>query len=176
MTREEKAVAIEQLKDKLKDNQIFYLADTSSMTVAEMSALRRVCFEKGIEIKVVKNTLARKAMESFPEERNYSAIFDSLKGTSAILFTQTANLPGKIIKDIRKDGSAKPAVKAAYIESAIFVGDDQLDVLASLKSKEELVGEIIGLLQSPAKNVISALKSGGSTIAGLVKALEERAA
>lgn len=176
MTREEKSVAIEQLKDKLKDNQIFYLADTSSMTVAEMSALRRVCFEKGIEIKVVKNTLARKAMESFPEERNYSAIFDSLKGTSAILFTQTANLPGKVIKDIRKDGAARPLLKAAYIESAIFVGDDQLDVLASLKSKEELVGEIIGLLQSPAKNVVSALKSGGSTIAGLVKALEERAA
>lgn len=156
MTREEKSVAIEQLKDKLKDNQIFYLADTSSMTVAEMSALRRVCFEKGIEIKVVKNTLARKAMESFPEERNYSAIFDSLKGTSAILFTQTANLPGKVIKDIRKDGAARPLLKAAYIESAIFVGDDQLDVLASLKSKEELVGEIIGLLQSPAKNVVSA--------------------
>lgn len=176
MTREEKSVAIEQLKDKLKDNQIFYLADTSSMTVAEMSALRRVCFEKGIEIKVVKNTLARKAMESFPEERNYSAIFDSLKGTSAILFTQTANLPGKVIKDIRKDGAARPLLKAAYIESAIFVGDDQLDVLASLKSKEELVGEIIGLLQSPVKNVVSALKSGGSTIAGLVKALEERAA
>lgn len=176
MTREEKSVAIEQLKDKLNDNQIFYLADTSSMTVAEMSALRRVCFEKGIEIKVIKNTLARKAMESFPEERNYSAIFDSLKGTSAILFTQTANLPGKVIKDIRKDGRVKPALKAAYIESAIFVGDDQLDILANLKSKEELVGEIIGLLQSPAKNVISALKSGGSTIAGLVKALEERAA
>lgn len=175
MTREEKAVAIEQLRDKLEDNQFFYLADTSSMTVAEISALRRICFDKGIDIKVVKNTIARKAMETFPEERNYSAIFDALKGTTAILFTQAANLPAKVLKDYRKDG-AKPKLKAAYIETAIFMGDDQLDLLTKLKSKEELVGEIIGLLQSPAKNVISALKSGGSTIAGLVKALEERAA
>ncbi|MBP6185068.1 MAG: 50S ribosomal protein L10 [Saprospiraceae bacterium] len=175
MTREEKAVAIEQLRDKLEDNQFFYLADTSSMTVAEISALRRICFDKGIDIKVVKNTIARKAMETFPEERNYSAIFDALKGTTAILFTQAANLPAKVLKEYRKDG-AKPKLKAAYIETAIFMGDDQLDLLTKLKSKEELVGEIIGLLQSPAKNVISALKSGGSTIAGLVKALEERAA
>lgn len=175
MTREEKAVAIEQLTDKLKDNVFFYLTDTSSMSVAEISALRRICFDKGIDIKVVKNTLARKAMESFPEERNYAAIFDSLKGTTAILFTQTANLPAKVLKDYRKDG-AKPKLKAAYIETAIFMGDDQLELLTKLKSKEELVGEIIGLLQSPAKNVISALKSGGSTIAGLVKALQERAA
>ena len=175
MTREQKAQAIEQLKNKLEDNSFFYLADTSAMSVKEISALRRICFEKGIEINVVKNTLARKAMESFPEERNYTAVFDSLKGTTAILFTETANLPAKVLKDYRKDGK-KPSLKAAYIESAIFLGDDQLDVLSKLKSKEELLGEIVGLLQSPAKNVISALKSGGSTIAGLVKALEERAA
>ncbi len=175
MTREEKAVAIEQLKDKLQDNLYFYLADTSSMTVAEISGLRRICFAQGIDIKVVKNTLARKAMESFPEQRNYAEVFPALKGTSAILFTQTANLPAKVLKDFRKDG-LKPQLKAAYIESAIFMGDDQLDALIKLKSKEELVGEIIGLLQSPAKNVISSLKSGGSTIAGLVKALQERAA
>lgn len=175
MTRQEKAVAIEQLKNKLEGNTYFYLADTSSMTVAEMNALRRICFDRGIEISVVKNTLAQKAMESFPEERNYAEIFGALKGTSAILFTETANLPARVIKEFRKDG-AKPQLKAAYIETAIFLGDDQLEVLANLKSKEELVGEIIGLLQSPAKNVVSALKSGGSTIAGLVKALEERAA
>ena len=124
---------------------------------------------------MVKNTLAKKAMESFPEERNYSAVFEALKGTTAILFTETANLPAKVLKDYRKDGK-KPSLKAAYIETAIFLGDDQLDILVKLKSKEELVGEIIGLLQSPAKNVIGALKSGGSTIAGLVKALGERAA
>lgn len=175
MTREQKAQAIEQLKNRLEENSFFYLADTSSMSVKQISALRRICFEKGIEIKVVKNTLAKKAMESFPEERNYSAVFDALKGTTAILFTETANLPAKVIKDYRKDGK-KPSLKAAYIDSAIFLGDDQLEVLSKLKSKEELLGEIIGLLQSPAKNVISALKSGGSTIAGLVKALEERAA
>lgn len=175
MTRQEKALAIEQLKNKLEDNSFFYLADTSAMSVKQISALRRICFEKGIEIKVVKNTLARKAMESFPEERNYEAVFDALKGTTAILFTDTANLPAKVMKDYRKDGD-KPRLKAAYIDSAIFLGDDQLEALSKLKSKEELLGEVIGLLQSPAKNVISALKSGGSTIAGLVKALEERAA
>ena len=175
MTREQKAQAIEQLKNKLEENSFFYLADTSAMSVKQISALRRICFEKGIEIKVVKNTLAKKAMESFPEERNYSAVFEALKGTTAILFTETANLPAKVLKDYRKDGK-KPSLKAAYIETAIFLGDDQLDLLVKLKSKEELVGEIIGLLQSPAKNVIGALKSGGSTIAGLVKALEERAA
>jgi large subunit ribosomal protein L10 len=175
MTREEKALAIEQLRNKLEDNLYFYVADTSSMTVAEINALRRICFDKGIELKVVKNTLVQKAMESFPEERNYAELYGALKGTSAILFTQTANLPARVIKDFRKEKS-KPALKAAYIETAVFLGDNQLDALTNLKSKEELVGEIIGLLQSPAKNVISALKSGGSTIAGLVKALEERAA
>ncbi len=175
MTREQKAQAIEQLKNRLEDNAFFYLADTSAMSVKQISALRRICFEKGIEIKVVKNTLAKKAMESFPDERNYSAVFEALKGTTAILFTDTANLPAKVLKDYRKDGK-KPSLKAAYIETAIFLGDDQLDVLCKLKSKEELLGEIIGLLQSPAKNVIGALKSGGTTIAGLVKALEERAA
>jgi large subunit ribosomal protein L10 len=175
MNRQEKAAAIEQLKDKLSENPFFYITDTSSMNVSEISALRRVCYEKDIEIQVVKNTLAIKAMESFPEDKNFGEIFQALKGTSAIMFTNTANLPAKVIKEYRKSGE-KPKLKAAYIETAIFIGDNQLDVLAKLKSKEELVGEIIGLLQSPAKNVISALKSGGSTIAGLVKALEERAA
>ncbi len=175
MNREQKTLAIEQLKNKLEENSFFYLADTSAMSVKQITTLRRICFEKGIEIKVVKNTLAKKALESFPEERNYAAVFDALKGTTAILFTDTANLPAKVIQDFRKDGK-KPSLKAAYIETAIFLGDDQLESLSKLKSKEELLGEIVGLLQSPAKNVISALKSGGSTIAGLVKALEERAA
>ena len=175
MNRQEKAAAIEQLKDKLSENPFFYIADTSSMNVSEISALRRVCYAKDIEVQVVKNTLAIKAMESFPEDKNYGAIFEALKGTSAIMFTSTANLPAKVIKEYRKAG-VKPKLKAAYIDTAIFMGDNQLDILAKLKSKEELVGEIIGLLQSPAKNVISALKSSGSTIAGLVKALEERAA
>lgn len=176
MTREEKVVAIEQLKNKLNDTPYFYITDTSRMTVAEINALRRACYEKEIEVSMVKNTLTRKAMEALPEERNFSSIFDALKGTSVILFTQSAaNLPAKVLKDYRKDGD-KPILKAAYIDSAVFIGDDQLDTLSKLKSKEELIGEIVGLLQSPAKNVISALKSGGSTIAGLVKALEERAA
>jgi large subunit ribosomal protein L10 len=176
MTREEKALAIEQLKNKLNDTPYFYITDTSRMSVAEINALRRACYEKEIEVKMVKNTLARKAMESFPEDMNYSEIFEALKGTSTILFSQTtANLPAKVIKDYRKAGD-KPILKAAYIESAVFIGDEQLEALTKLKSKEELLGEIVGLLQSPAKNVVSALKSGGSTIAGLIKALEERAA
>ena len=175
MTRQEKAAAIELLQNKLEDNQYFYLMDTSAMTVAEVTALRRICHEKGVEMKVVKNTLAQKAMETFPEERNYGAIFDNLKGTTAIMFTETANAPARVVKDFRGKDGERPILKAAYIETAIFLGDEQLDALSKLKSKEELLGEIVGLLQSPAKNVISALKSGGSTIAGLVKALEERA-
>lgn len=174
MTRAEKNAAIEALQDKLENIQFFYLADASTMTVAEVNDFRRKCFEKGVEMKVVKNTLARKAMEAAPEDRNFNAIFEALKGPTAILFTDTANLPAKLLKDFRKEHD-RPLLKAAYIDSDVFVGDDQIDVLASLKSKEDLLGEVVALLQSPAKNVISALKSGGSTIAGLLKALEERA-
>ena len=113
-------------------------------------------------------------MEPNAEEKNYVAIYDALHGPTTLLFCETANLPAKVIKEFRKTNE-KPVLKAAYIDSGVFMGDNQLDALASLKSKNELIGEIVGLLQSPAKNVISALKSGGNTIAGLVKALEERA-
>jgi large subunit ribosomal protein L10 len=126
-------------------------------------------------MKVVKNTLAQKALESFPEELNYDALYESLKGPTAILFTETANMPAKVLKEFRKE-SEKPVLKAAYIETAVYVGDDQIDSLAKLKSKEELIGDVIALLQSPAKTVISSLQSGGQTISGLLKALEERAA
>ena len=174
MRKEEKALEIEDLKAKLDENQFFYITDSSSLTVAQINNFRRICFDKGIEVKVVKNTLARKAMESFDEAKNYTALFDSLHGPTTLLFCETANLPAKVLKDFRKT-SDKPVLKAAYIDAGVYVGDDQIDALAKLKSKEELVGEIIGLLQSPAKNVVSALKSAPNTIAGLVKALEERA-
>lgn len=175
MTREEKTAIIEELKGKFEHAPYFYITDSSTLTVEKVNNLRRLLFEKGIEMRVVKNTLLRKAMETFPEDRNYSALFDSLHGPTAVMFTEVANSPARVIKEFRKDGE-KPSIKAAYIDSAVFLGDDQLEALANLKSKEELLGEIIGLLQSPARNVISALKSGGSTIMGLLKTLEERGA
>jgi large subunit ribosomal protein L10 len=175
MTRIEKAAAIEELKEKFNSNSFFYITDSSTLTVAQINKFRRMCFEKGIEVKVVKNTLAIKALEQLGEEKNFQPLYEYLKGPSTILFTVAANAPAKVISEFRGDDKEKPMLKAAYIDTAIFAGDNQLSALKSLKSKEELVGDIIGLLQSPAKNLISALKSGGNTIAGLVKALEERA-
>ena len=179
MTKSEKATVIEDLKEKFGKYDFFYLTDSSTMTVEQVNNLRRKLFENGIQMQVVKNKLAIKALEAANQEKGYEKLFDILKGPTAILFTETANAPAKVIKELRKGKNkdkekARPLLKAAYIDAGIYVGDDQIDTLASLKSKEELLGEIIALLQSPAKNVISALKSGGSTIAGLVKALEER--
>jgi large subunit ribosomal protein L10 len=173
MNKQEKDQVIEDLKERFDNTSYIYFADASAMTVEQVNKLRRKCFEQGIEMKVVKNKLARKAMERLGEERNFSAIFPALAGPTAIMLTDTANAPARLIKEFRGDGT-KPALKAAYIDSDVFFGEESLDTLATLKSKEELVGDIIMLLQSPAKNVISALKSGGSIIAGLVKTLEER--
>lgn len=175
MTREEKAIAINELTEKLSANTFFYLTDSSGMTVEQVGKLRRMCFEKQIEMKVVKNTLLRKAMERVND--SYSPLFDSLHGTTSIMFSETGNLPAKLLKEFYKqtDKLNKPVLKAAYIDTAVYVGENQLDALAKIKSKEEVIGDVIGLLQSPMKNVIGALKSSGSTIAGLVKALEERA-
>lgn len=174
MTREEKAIAVEELKEKFKSYDHFYVTDSSQLPVEKINELRAICFEKGIELKVVKNTLAIKAMEQISDIKSFDGVYDLMKGPSAIMFTTTANLPAKVIKDFRK-AADRPFIKLAYIDSAVYVGDDQIDVLSKLKSKEELLGDVIFLLQSPARNVVSALKSGGSTIAGLVKALEERA-
>lgn len=121
---------------------------------------------------VVKNTLLRKAMDTF-EDKGYDKLYEAMAGPTAILFSTTGNIPAKLLEEFRKKNS-RPILKAAYIDSAVYIGDDQISVLTKIKSKEELIGDVIGLLQSPAKNLISALKSGGSTIAGLVKALEER--
>lgn len=173
MTRSEKTAVVELLKEKFEHNPYFYLTDASTLTVEQVNNLRGLCFEKGVEMKVVKNTLAQKAMETFPEDKNFDKLYDSLKGPTALMFSETANMPAKVIKEFRKT-SERPILKAAYIETAVFVGDEQLDALASLKSREELVGEVVGLLQSPAKNVVSALKSGGNTLSGLLKALGER--
>lgn len=177
MTRAEKTAVIEELSNQFKDAKYFYLTDTSELTVETTNDLRRACFEKGVQLKVVKNTLIRKALESAAEENNedYSLLYDSLKGFSALMFTDTGNVPAKLIKDFRKENE-KPVLKAAFIDSSIYVGDEQVDALTKIKSKEELVGDVIALLQSPIKNLVGALQSGGNTISGLLKALEEREA
>jgi large subunit ribosomal protein L10 len=171
MRKEEKQEIVQALSEQIKEYGNFYITDTSELTVAKINTIRRKFFENGISLQVAKNTLIRKAMDAAGVD---SSEFDAaLKGSSTILFSSVANAPAKLIKELRRTGD-KPVLKGAYIDTAVFVGDNQLDALATLKSKEELVGEIIGLLQSPAKNVISALKSGGTTIAGLVKTLQER--
>lgn len=177
MTKQEKADVLEELREKLEQYPFIYLTDPTSMTAGQSNNLRRRCFEIGIEMKVVKNKLALKLLKEADPSKNYEGLFSAFKGQTAILFSSNQKAPAKLIEDFRKDNSTeKPGFKGAWIDSSVFVGEDQLETLKKLKSREELIGEVVGLLQSPAKNVISALKSGGSTIAGLVKALEERGA
>ncbi len=174
MTREEKATAIEALKESFDSHQFFYLTDSSAMTVEQVNKLRGLCYEQGIKMQVVKNTLAQKALESFPAEDGYEGLYEALKGPTTVMFSSNGSAPAKVIKEFR-ESSEKPVLKAAYIDKDVFLGDDQLDVLKSLKSKEDLIGDIILLLQSPMKNVVGSLNSGSSTIGGLLKALEARA-
>ena len=174
MNKQEKNLTIEQLQEKFDSNSYIYFTDASAMTVEQVNKLRRLCFQKGIEMTVVKNKLAKKAMERLGEERKFSPVFQALVGPTAIMLTDTANAPAKLIKEFRSKDGKKPALKAAYIDTDVFFGEESLEVLIALKSKEELVGDVLMLLQSPAKNVISALLSGGQTIAGLVKTLQER--
>ena len=171
MTREEKSQVIEDLTAQLADSANIYLADISGLNADTTSKLRRACFKANVKLAVVKNTLLAKAMES--SEKDFGELPEVLKGNTSIMLSETGNAPAKVIKEFRKK-SEKPLLKGAFIEEEIYIGDDQLDALVDIKSREELIGEIVGLLQSPAKNVISALKSGGSTIAGLVKTLQER--
>lgn len=171
MTREEKSKVIEDLTAQLAGTNVIYLADISGLDAEATSSLRRTCFKAGIELAVVKNTLLEKAMEA--SANDYGELPSTLKGNTSILIAENGNAPAKIIKEFRKK-SDKPVLKGAFIHHAVFIGDNQLDALIALKSKDEVIGEIIGLLQSPAKNVISALKSGGGIIAGIVKTLSER--
>ncbi|GAL64111.1 50S ribosomal protein L10 [Algibacter lectus] len=171
MTREEKSQVIEELTAELANNANIYLADISGLNADTTSNLRRACFKANVKLAVVKNTLLEKAMEA--SERDFGNLPSVLKGNTSVMYSETGNVPAKLIKTFRKK-SDKPLLKGAFIEEAVYIGDDQLDMLVDIKSKEELLGEIVGLLQSPAKNVISALKSGGGTIAGLIKTLSER--
>jgi large subunit ribosomal protein L10 len=173
MTKEEKAKYIDELVAELSASSIIYLTDTSELTVESVNNLRRKCFNSNIRLRVVKNTLLSKAMDKV-EGKNYGQLKDTLAGQTSIMFSEVGNAPAKLIQDFRKSNE-KPLLKGAYIEEAVYVGDDQLAALVSIKSKEEVIGDIIGLLQSPAKNVISALKGQGGKIAGILKTLEERA-
>lgn len=175
-TRTEKDQAITELIGEIEGTSVLYLTDASSMDAESTSKLRRACHKGGIRMKVVKNSILRKAMERV-EGKDYSELFPTIVGQTAILFAEKGNAPAKLIKDFRQKKGTRPVLKSAWIDEAVFVGDDQLVMLSELKGREELIGDIIGLLQSPMKNVISALQgSGGHKIAGLVKALEERAA
>ncbi|MBP9185638.1 MAG: 50S ribosomal protein L10 [Bacteroidia bacterium] len=171
MNKEQKAQIVASLTQKLNECNFIYLTDVSSLNAQKTNALRRAFFKDGVVMEVAKNTLIEKAIEN--SDKNFGELAGVLKGNTALLFSNDSKIPAKIIKDFRKKDT-KPALKGAYIDSDIFIGDDQLDALTKLKSRNELIGEVIGLLQSPAKNVISALKSSGDKLAGIVKTLSER--
>jgi large subunit ribosomal protein L10 len=174
MTKQEKNDVIEVLKEKFSQYNNFYITNTESLTVDQVGKLRRICFNKNVEMKVAKNTLIRKALEAIDAEK-YAGVYESLNGVTALMFSENAKEPAMIISTFRTETKGeRPVLKAAFIDTDVFVGDNQLDALKTLKSKHDLIGEIIGLLQSPAKNVISGLNAG-SKLAGLIKALEERA-
>jgi len=171
MTREEKSQVIEELTAQLAESPNIYLADISGLNAGSTSDLRRACYKANVQLNVVKNTLLNKAMEA--SDKDFGDLASVLKGNTSVMYSETGNAPAKVIKNFRKK-SEKPLLKGAFIEEAIYIGDEQLDMLVEIKSKEEVIGDIIGLLQSPAKNVISALKSGGGTLAGIIKTLSEK--
>ena len=173
MTKDQKNEIIEVLKGKFSQYNNFYITNTESLTVEQINKLRSICFDKNVEMKVAKNTLIKKALETIDNER-FSGVFESLNGVTALLFSENAKEPAMILTDFRVSSKTeKPVLKAAFIDGDVYAGDDQLTSLTALKSKNDLIGELIGLLQSPAKNVISGLNAG-SKLAGILKALEER--
>jgi len=171
MKREEKDIIVNNLVDHLKESPHFYLTDASELNAEATSLLRRKCFESDIKMVVVKNTLLKRALEQV--ETEVDELYDVLKGSTAVMFTDTGNAPAKIIKDFRKKFE-KPLIKAAYVEESIYIGDDQLDNLVNIKSKEELLGDLIGLLQSPVKTVMSQLQSGANTLTGVLETLSNK--
>ena len=171
MTRQEKHDAIENLKEALVGVKTLYLADIEGLDARQTNALRRACFKENVKLQVVKNTLLAKAMEA--STHDFGELTGILRGNTSLMFSETGNAPAKVIKNFRKK-SDRPILKGAFIEEAIYLGDDQIDVLVAIKSKEELIGDIIMLLQSPTKNVVSALQSGGGKLSGILTTLSER--
>jgi len=172
MTRTEKDQLIDELVQMLAEKNVVYLTDASGLDSEATTSLRRECYKKDIRVRVVKNTLLRKAMER-TEGRDYTELYDVLKGQTALLVGDVGNAPARVLKEFRKKHDM-PILKGAYVEEATYLGDENLEALTNIKSKEELVADVIALLQSPMKNVVGALNSGGNTLSGLVKALQER--
>lgn len=179
MTREEKHIIVKDLSEKFANTPYFYITDASAMSVASINKFRRLCFDRGIEYKVYKNTLIKKALDTL--DADTSAFDKALKGQSGILFSaESGNAPARLLKDFYKaqqygkKDALKPALKGAYLDTDVYVGEENLEMLSNIKSKNELIGDIIGLLQSPAKNVISALQGGGNKLAGILKTLSEK--
>ncbi len=171
MKREDKNVIIQELTDKLNRYDHFYLTDISDLNAADTSLLRRKCFDKSINLVVVKNTLLRKALEQ--SEKNFEDLYDVLKDSTSIMFSENGNVPARLIKEFRKKYE-RPLLKAAFVEQGFYFGDEQVESLSQLKTREELIGDIVLILQSPAKNIISSLKSGGGKLAGIVKTLSDK--
>ena len=175
MTREEKAVVIKELQEKFSNVPAFYITDAGGMNVEKINAFRRLCFEQGIEYRVAKNSLIQKALEQ--QESDYTSLFGSeaLKGFSGIMFAKEAvSEPAKVLKKFQKEGNAKPVLKGAALDSAIYIGAEHLDALSKIKSREEMIADLVGLLQSPGQNLVSALKSSGGKLAGVLKTLSEK--
>lgn len=171
MTKEGKSSAVEVLKEEFANTNVFYVTDSSTLTVAAVNDLRRICFKNDVTLKVAKNTLVKKALDSL--DGDYEELYPVLAGPTALMFSEVANAPAKIIKEFRKKHD-KPVLKAAFIDSSVYIGDDQVDSLAALKSKEELIADVLGLLQAPMQNLLSALNSSSDNLAGVLKTLAER--
>ncbi len=175
MKRSEKEAIVNSLTEQINAYNHFYFTDASGLNAENTSSLRRLCFGKDVKLVVAKNTLVRRALEQ--SEKETAELYDVLKGNTSIMFCNTGNVPAKLIKEFtKKHKSEKPLLKGAYVEESAYIGGDQLEVLANIKSKEELIADVVALLQSPAKNVISALQSGGNILTGVLKTLEERTA
>lgn len=174
MKKEEKGLIISKIAETIKECGCFYLVETAGLDAEKTSALRRECFKNDIKLMVVKNTLLHKALETL--DGNYDELYPALKGASSLMCANVGNAPAKLLKDFRKKDDVLPRLKAAYLEETIYVGEDQLETLANIKSKNELIADVVALLQSPAKNVISALQSGGNTIHGILETLSKKEA
>lgn len=174
MKKEEKGLIISKIAETIKEYSCFYLVETAGLDAEKTSALRRECFKNDIKLMVVKNTLLHKALETL--EGNYDELYPALKGASSLMCANVGNAPAKLLKSFRKKDDVLPRLKAAYVEETIYVGEDQLETLANIKSKNELIADVVALLQSPAKNVISALQSGGNTIHGILETLSKKEA